>query len=77
MSKEVITKLERETGFVAIDPKDIPSTEDSGEFMQHALKGRFVGVNYEDRVKFLKANGYEVTRENLVNRELSVRQEEE
>jgi len=37
----------------------------------------FVGVNYEDRIAFLKANGYEVNRANLIDSGLSTRQEEE
>ncbi|CAB4152049.1 hypothetical protein UFOVP585_49 [uncultured Caudovirales phage] len=36
----------------------------------------FVGVHLEDRLEFLKANGYETTRENLINADLSVRQSE-
>lgn len=36
-----------------------------------------VGVNYKDRVQFLRANGYEVNRENLMNSELSAKPVEE
>lgn len=36
-----------------------------------------LGVMYKDRVKFLKDNGYEVTRANMMDANLSVRQPEE
>lgn len=78
MSKP-ITDIEIKTGIVARDAKDLPKTTHEQEYIEYALQflgsGEFVGVNYPDRVEFLETNGYELTRENLVDASLSVKQE--
>lgn len=73
MSKEIITRLEKESGFVAPDEKLLPDISDKEKFIDYALKNGFIGVNYDDRVKFLEANDYKITRANLIDRELSNR----
>lgn len=79
--KKIITDIEIKSGFVARDPKSLPDIDKVDEFVEHVIPllntGEFVGVNYDDRVEFLKANGYEVTRENLIDGSLSVKQVEE
>jgi len=69
-----ITKLEKDAGFVAIDPKKLPKVDTVEEFMQHYFEhpNDFAGVDYEQRVKFLKDNGYKLTRANLIDPSLSV-----
>lgn len=67
MSKEIITKIELQTGYVAANEADLPKTTDPEEFVEYALKNNFTGVNYDARTKFLKANGYELTRKNLID----------
>lgn len=75
-----ITTLEKKAGVIATSksdlPKDIKKPEDLSKYAIDNPKNLTL-VNYDDRVKFLKDNGYEVTRDNLINRELSVRQPEE
>lgn len=71
--KKLLTDIEISTGFVAIDPKDLPKTKDEAEFIAFAKENLhlFTGVQYDDRIAFLKANDYELTRENLINPHLS------
>ena len=75
--KKIITDIERESGFVARDPEFLPETTELDQYLEHVTQflntGEFVGVNYEDRVEFLKANGYAVTRANLIDSSLSVK----
>ena len=66
---------EKEKGAFANDTKKYPGNKKmtESEFMDAFLGNQteFTGVNYEDRVKFLEDNGYKVTRDNLLNPELS------
>lgn len=73
--KKLLTDIEIATGFVAIDPKDLPKIKDEAEFVKYAKENLhlFTGVQYDDRIAFLKANDYELTRENLINPELSAK----
>ena len=68
-----ITDMEKKAGMVARDKRMLPKTKDLGEFMQYVdeHRGNFVGVMFTDRVAFLEANDYEVTRANLIDGELS------
>lgn len=71
MAKEVLTKIEETTGFVALNEKDLPKTTDKKEFVENALNNaKFTSVDYKKRVKWLEYNGYEVTRENITNNHL-------
>lgn len=80
MSKDIVTDIEIESGFVARDPKSLPKITDLEKFIEYAIPlsitGEMVGVNYPDRVEWLEANGYEVTRENLIDASLSVKKQE-
>ena len=73
MADKLLTDIEISTGFVAIDPKDLPKTKDEAEFIAYAKQNLqlFTGVMYDDRIKFLTENGYDLTRENLINPHLS------
>lgn len=75
MAKDIITPFEKQTGFVSKDPKRA-ATFKTVEEMQEDIplnSNEYVGVNYDDRVKFLKANGYDVTRKNLIDGTLSAK----
>lgn len=80
MSKEIITEVEIKSGFVARNKKLLPKTTDVDEFMEYVIPridtAEFIGVNYKDRVEWLEANGYELTRANLINPNLSTKQPE-
>ena len=52
-------------------------TEEEFISISTANLGEFIGVNYKDRVVFLKGNGHEVNRENLINNLLSAKPVEE
>lgn len=71
--KMTIEQLEIEKGFFLTFDHDPKNTMDPDEFIQYALENGAVGVNYNARVEFLQENGYEITRENLMNPDLSVR----
>lgn len=60
-------------GFIVV-AKDIkPETSMTEEEFDLIPLHDKVGVNHSDRTKFLEANGYEVTRENMINSALSDR----
>ncbi len=68
MTKKLITTLEKEHGILLlgkIDETKKLTDEEFGELIKD--HHNFVGVNYEDRIKFLNDNGYEVTRENMID----------
>lgn len=71
--KKVITDIEKEAGIVAYNPdrtKKIKTVEAIlADYSENPEA--YCGVNYTDRVLFLEDNGHEVTRENLVNPDLS------
>lgn len=70
-SVKTIEEWEKELGFIVIDDTDISKKitgKEAGElFMSPSAKG----VDHEQRIAFLKENGYEVNRENLADHELS------
>ena len=47
------------------------------EFRQSMIDDGFTGINFEDREKFLVDNGYEVTRKNMLDSNLSHRSDDE
>lgn len=69
MSSKTIGDFEKERNFIirGADPKQKITEE---EIAAIPLKDK-IGVHHDVRIAFLKANGYEVTRENMVNSELS------
>jgi hypothetical protein len=71
---DLITKVEKDAGLVAHDEKRVAKFKTVDELMADwgENPSEYTGVSYDDRIKFLKANGYDVTRENLLT-DLSVR----
>lgn len=69
---KTIGDFEKEQGMIVLgeDPTTIITRADFDALPQY----KKIGVNHEDRVAFLEANGYEVTRENMVDVNLSHRQ---
>lgn len=76
MSNEIITDLEKQTGFIAIDRNNVPDAEDREEFIEIVMQdmSKFILINYSDRIKFLNDNGYEITFENLIDASLATAQ---
>lgn len=73
--KKPVSDWEVEVGLFARDEqvakgKDKITREEFLELSDKNPNG-FLGVDYPVRVKFLKDNGYEVTRDNLINPNLS------
>lgn len=66
---------ERGTFYKKADDKMLEEQLTEAEFIEKVdiSDVNWTGVSYKDRVQFLTANGYEVTRENLFDRELSAR----
>lgn len=60
---------------VGIVPGSEPQIDDEekDELQAYMRKNPYLGVNHADRTKFLEDNGYEVTRENMMNVELSAK----
>lgn len=75
---EKFEELEKRIGLFAIDISKWPEEITEAEFRAKSAGNysEFVGVAYEDRVKFLQDNDYGVTRENLLDSSLSARQVE-
>ena len=75
--KKTFNEWEKDKGAFAIDETkyDLNQQLTEEEFLQlHAEgEGNFRGVSYDDRVKFLEDNDYPVTRENLLDPNLSVK----
>lgn len=79
MAVKKLAELEVKHGVIAIDRKKYPKTKEytDAEF-QSVLDNNlndFHPVNHADRTAFLKANGYEVTHENMMA-DLSARPQE-
>lgn len=70
--KNDITKAEKTTNMIARDAKYSRGIRKPEQLQQDALENptHYVGVTYEERIEFLKKNGYEITRENIINGEL-------
>jgi len=75
MSK--LSQYEKKFGIIATDRKKYPDTleltdKEWDKLYEENWKD-FSGVNHDDRIKFLKDNGYAVTHENMLNPELSAK----
>jgi len=71
MSEEKkISEWEKELGIIFCEEQEDEkvSLED---FRAIAQEQAYIFVNYKDRLKFLKENNYEASRENILNTELS------
>ena len=77
MSKLTFEQWEEKIGIISdhFDPKtkDNKLTEDEFRELAMPTNDSFRGVMHEDRIKFLKDNGYELTRENMCNPDLSAK----
>lgn len=74
-SKKLITTWEKEKGLILLnvkDPSQKISEEDFNDILAQGMQSH-IGVNHEDRIKFLKDNGHEVTRENMINGFLTIK----
>jgi hypothetical protein len=70
---KTIGDWEKQKGFLVPDASVLKKvTEDEFDL----LPGK-VGVNFEQRTEFLTSNGYPVTRENLIDANLSARSDEQ
>lgn len=77
MAEKTIEQHERDHKIVLTgitNPKDKMSLDD---FREVVKSGKFIGVDHEQREQFLKENGYEVNRENLIDTSLSTKQKED
>lgn len=75
MTKKLITTLEKERGLLFLGKIDEKKklTDDEFDELLSENTNNFVGVDHEGRTKFLEDNGYEITRENMVDSTLGVR----
>lgn len=71
---QTLEQWEREKGYIVKGDVDINKQLSEAEF-EAIPHGERHGVNHADRIKFLQDNGYEVTRENMINPNLSHRSE--
>lgn len=69
-----VSELEKKYNCIVKDLKPDGSISEK-EFLQIPITDK-TGVNHSDRIKFLKDNGYEVTRENMIDSSLSARPKE-
>jgi hypothetical protein len=76
MAKKTLKTLEKERGVMFIGDVDLSQRLSEEEMDELLAKDytTYVGVAHDDRTKFLKDNGYDVTRENMMNPDLSARQ---
>jgi hypothetical protein len=80
MSKKSLETLEKQFGLMLTgDDVDTKAQYTDEEFtaLLNDPKTTFVGVHHEDRIAFLKDNGHEVTRENMVDVHLPAKPSEE
>lgn len=77
--KKIFTTLEKEHGIMFIGDVDLKQKMTDEDFIKlmHTNEGAWRGVDHTVRTKFLKDNDHEVTRENMLNVELSAKPLEE
>lgn len=71
---KTIEEYEKERSVVFVDIEDTSKKITEDEFLVLIKTTTFVGVDHEQRTKFLKDNGYEVTRGNLTDTTLSTKE---
>lgn len=79
MSSKKIETWEKERNILFLSKDINPNkkvTEEEFEALIEENSSNFITVVYDVRLPFLKANGYELSRENLANGELSVKIQE-
>lgn len=77
--KKTLSQLERERGVIiqGASANRKFTDEEFNAFLAETDSANIIGCNHEDREKFLRANGYEVNRKNMIDSELSAVPEEE
>lgn len=77
MIKKSFEDWEKSTGWFAIDENKIKAdsqlSEDEFINIIRTSEGQFTGVSYDDRIIFLKSNGYKINRANLIDGNLSAK----
>lgn len=73
MATKTLEQLEKARGVLFTTNMDLTKryTDEEFDALLATKTSSYVGVDHEDRTKFLKDNGYDVTRENMVNPDLS------
>lgn len=72
---KTVSEWEQENGVIFTDDNvDLKSKVTADEFEKLRQQHVWAAVNVEARTKWLKDNGYDVTRENLVNVDLPSKQ---
>ena len=75
---KTLEEWEKERGFLHVDPKvDLKQKFTEQEIIDLMATYDIKGVDHESRKEFLEENGYKVTRENMLNSELSAKSNEE
>lgn len=75
MADRTVQQWEREQGIMFLGDKIKPKSKISGlQFREMAAENNHVAVDYPAREQFLKDNGYEVTRENILNEDLEAKE---
>lgn len=74
--KKSIEQWERERGLVLNGNGDPSMEVTNQQFTALLTRHGFVGVNHADRENWLRDNGYEINRANLINSQLSTRKKE-
>ena len=74
MSKKTLEAFEKERGFIILGDIDLKREITEEELLELMHSNGFHGVDFEKRIKFLEDNGYEVTRDNLIDSSLSYRE---
>lgn len=69
MAKKTVEKWEKEAGLILLDTEGISlkKSMDREEFDALVEKVGAAGIDYKTREKWLKDNGYDVTRDNIRN----------
>ena len=78
MAKKALKTLEKERGILFtsdVDPDERYSDEEFTDLL-NADTSAWIGVDHEGRTQFLKDNGYEVNRHNMLDGSLSIKPQE-
>lgn len=71
MSKKALKTYEKERGLIFVgDAVDLDARYSEEEFLEFWSVNEYVGVDHESRTEWLKNNGYEVNRKNMIDHSL-------
>lgn len=72
---------EKQRGFLTVDRKKYPAnkkmTAEEVDVLLHDTPGATMGIMFEERIKFLEDNGYEVNHKNMLDSSLTVVQKDQ